>query len=364
MLQHEILKSFSEKESTCQHSAIVLVERLKLALQQSGVKVHTVSFRIKSENSVRSKLSRPDKIYSDLSEITDLIGLRVVTYFEDAVEEVARLVEENFSVDFARSVDKRFHADPSTFGYRSLHYVCHASKDSADLPFEIQIRTVLQHAWAEIEHDLGYKFPEAVPNSIKRRFSRVSGLLEIADAEFTELRSLMEKYEKRVKSKDFLPINSDKLDAVLLKSLIESTQVQNSDTHLVEALGKPLANIIFFPDYLIKLLNAAGLGSAAEIMLRLGAAQKDLVSFMERYFAFTEETWSFSGADLDSLQKGYSLFLIAHWQAWTRASKSDDPAAHMQSFYAQLDYPNDPDEALRVGKAFCSFFKDWPSQNN
>lgn len=362
MHHHDMLEAYAALQNDCHSAALQLMERLKLALQQSGVKVHTVSHRVKTESSVRSKLSRPDKIYSELPEITDLIGLRVVTYFEDAVEDVARLVEENFSVDFARSVDKRVTLDPSTFGYRSLHYVCHASPESADLPFEIQIRTVLQHAWAEIEHDLGYKFPEAVPNSIKRRFSRVAGLLEIADAEFTELRSLMEKYEKRVKAEDFLPANSDRLDAVLLKSLIDSTLVQSSDNLLVEALQKPLANIIFFPDYLIKLLNAAGLGSAAEIMRMLTLAQKDLVSFMERYFAFTEETWGFTGADLDSLQKGYSLFLIAHWKAWETASRAEEPDQVLQAFYAQLDYPNDPDEALRVGQSFHRFFAGWSQQ--
>ncbi|RZA26084.1 MAG: hypothetical protein EOP10_04770 [Proteobacteria bacterium] len=359
MHNQEMIDAYSRLRESCQGAAEGLEERLKIALQQSGVKVHTVSHRIKTEHSVRSKISRPDKIYDELTQITDLIGLRVVTYFEDAVEDVARIVEENFTIDFDRSVDKRVTLDPSTFGYRSLHYVCRPSEESLDLPFEIQIRTVLQHAWAEIEHDLGYKFPEAVPSAIKRRFSRVAGLLEIADAEFTELRAVMESYENRVKSADFLPANSDRLDAVLLKSIVESSAVTSSDQTLVHATGKPLANLIFFPDYLIKLLNAAGLNHSAAIMRALSHYGSGLVSFMKRYFAFTAETWGFECNDLDSLQKGYSLFLIAHWKAWETALQSSDPDLSMQTFYGQLDYPNDPVEALRVARLFHRFFAEF-----
>ena len=362
MHNHEMIEAYSRIREGCFVAAEALSERLKISLQQSGVKVHTVSHRIKTDASVRSKISRPDRIYAELEEITDLIGLRVVTYFEDAVEDVARIVEANFAIDFERSIDKRVTLDPSTFGYRSLHYVCLPSAESMDLPFEIQIRTVLQHAWAEIEHDLGYKFPEAVPVSIKRRFSRVAGLLEIADAEFTELRLLMERYEKKVKAEDFLPESSIPIDAVLLRSIVDSDLVSGGDRNLMNALKKPLANVVFFPDYLIKLLNAANLRSSAVIMRTLKAHNAGLVTFMQRYFAFTTEIWGFDGEDLDSVQKGYSLFLSAHWRAWESALNASDPIVAMQAFYAQLDYPGNPEEALRVAQAFHRCFVDWSPQ--
>jgi putative GTP pyrophosphokinase len=79
------------------------------------------------------------------------------------------------------------------FGYLSQHYIAWLKPERTILPeyrafsdckVEIQIRSISQHAWAEIEHDLGYKSETAIPRDIRRRFSRLAGLLEIADREF------------------------------------------------------------------------------------------------------------------------------------------------------------------------------------
>ena len=53
---------------------------------------------------------------------------------------------------------------------------------------EIQVSTILQDAWAEIEHDIVYKSPEDIPFRLRRRFACLAGLLEIADREFESLR--------------------------------------------------------------------------------------------------------------------------------------------------------------------------------
>ena len=54
---------------------------------------------------------------------------------------------------------------------------------------EVQVRTILQHAWAEIEHDIQYKSTIAIPNTIRRRFMALAGLLEIADREFQAIQN-------------------------------------------------------------------------------------------------------------------------------------------------------------------------------
>ena len=101
--------------------------------------------------------------------MTDITGVRVITYFADQVDEIAKVMEGEFNIDIKNSIDKRDILDPDRFGYLSLHYVI-VSLSSArcalaeyrsfsELKAEVQVRSILQHAWAEIEHDLGYIRP-------------------------------------------------------------------------------------------------------------------------------------------------------------------------------------------------------------
>lgn len=78
-------------------------------------------------------------------------------------------------------------------GYQSVHYLVMLKQNRTTLPeyrkfenlvAEIQVRTILQHAWAEIEHDIQYKSVKTIPSSIRRRFMSLAGLFEIADREF------------------------------------------------------------------------------------------------------------------------------------------------------------------------------------
>ena len=79
------------------------------------------------------------------------------------------------------------------FGYQSVHYLVTLNQARTALPeyqrfanskVEVQVRTILPHSWAEIEHDIQYKSSATIPRDIKRRFMSLAGLLEIADREF------------------------------------------------------------------------------------------------------------------------------------------------------------------------------------
>ena len=127
----------------------------------------------------------------------------IITYFDDEVDQIAAMIEEEFVIDQDNSVDKR-KIDNDKFGYRSLHYVANLKRDRINLPeysscgerkFEFQIRTILQHSWAEIEHGLGYKGEFEIPSTAKRTFYRVAALLEQADIEFVKLKSTIAEYE-------------------------------------------------------------------------------------------------------------------------------------------------------------------------
>lgn len=175
-------------------------------LKSEDINFHRVDHRIKSPESAADKLAR--KVGEDgqprtLESFTDLLGVRVITYFQDEVDAVAQLLSRHFLVDEKNSVNKAEALDPDRFGYASVHYVVQLSESRAELPeyrpfadikFEVQIRSILQHAWAEIEHDLGYK-AEAVPRAVRRRFSRLAGMLELADDEFVDLRHEVSQHQ-------------------------------------------------------------------------------------------------------------------------------------------------------------------------
>jgi ppGpp synthetase/RelA/SpoT-type nucleotidyltranferase len=172
-------------------------------LTETGQRVHSVSARVKDRGTLAEKITRSDTKYTKLTDVTDLAGIRIITFFDDDVGKIADITEKEFQIDKEKSVDKKATLDPDRFGYISLHYIVKLppSRTSLieyqrfpDLFAEIQIRSILQHAWAEIEHDLGYKTKLGIPKQIQRRFSRLAGLLELADQEFMTIRDNIQSY--------------------------------------------------------------------------------------------------------------------------------------------------------------------------
>ncbi len=206
--------------------------------------------RVKTEGSVQRKVSRKDASYGGLEDVHDLLGLRIITFFPDEVDQVAEVVESEFEIDLENSVDKRALLDPDRFGYLSRHYVAALNDDRRQLTehtrfeglcFEIQIRSILQHAWAEIEHDLGYHSAGAIPDSVRRRFSRLAGLLEIADDEFQTLRHEVADYQSAIdqdvdETPESVPIDQDSITALVNSSSV----IQDLDRYIANALETKL----------------------------------------------------------------------------------------------------------------------------
>ena len=137
--------------------------------------------------------------YADpLTQITDQLGVRVITYVEDDVDAVADLLGEQVIVHDDRDMGQET-ADEGRFGYASRHLMIaldparEGHPDFAHLRgrgAQVQVRTVLQHAWAEFEHDIRYKgtVPAEHAREFDRRFALAAGLLELADREFSAIR--------------------------------------------------------------------------------------------------------------------------------------------------------------------------------
>jgi ppGpp synthetase/RelA/SpoT-type nucleotidyltranferase len=202
-----LIADFDSRANTYDGFREYLELLLPKLLKSEGIHYHKIEARVKTRKSLEEKLSRSDKNYTTLDEVTDICGLRVITHFDSEVDHIATVVEREFKIDRRNSVDKRIYKDPNRFGYVSLHYVISFKtprsklaecKPWAGYKAEVQIRTILQHAWAEIEHDLGFKSPVAVPREVKRRFARLAALLETADDEFAGLKKDLARYTDKV----------------------------------------------------------------------------------------------------------------------------------------------------------------------
>jgi len=160
-------------------------------LDDAGINYLNVTARTKSVASFAEKADRSvdgRRLYTDpLSELTDQIGLRVITFLRDDVTTVANLLAEEMQLLDDRDMGQET-AREGRWGYASRHLV--VAVEGEQQPASIQVRTVLQHAWAEFEHDIRYKgsIPEEDAPDLDRRFTLAAGLLELADREFSAIR--------------------------------------------------------------------------------------------------------------------------------------------------------------------------------
>lgn len=334
-------------------------------LREAAVRAYTVTSRVKSRESLRGKLLKRSSAYSDLTDITDIAGVRITTYFADDVDRVAEYVEREFNVDTKNSVDRRAVIDPETFGYLSLHHIVSLGADRAalleyrrfaDLKVEIQTRSVLQHAWAEIEHDLGYKTRAGVPRGIRRRFSALAGLLEIADREFQSLRDELVKYEREVPERIEKEPQLVEIDKASLLALMDDSQtLAEADEALASSLNTSMNEWNVTNDDFLAELRADFIERVVALLKVVQVSTiQDLETKLRRYkeiigpfaYEFTKHHQGTSRA-IRTVLRGLSVFYLAHVLAGQTKSVED-----VRRFLeAKAPLPSDvsvEDEAQRI----------------
>ena len=185
------------------------------ALMAKDIAVNSIEARAKEPESFGTKAEAPSendpeapKYRNPLEDITDLAGVRIITFFPRTAESIDSCIREEFDVlehmDHSQTL-----LQEERFGYQSEHYLVSLNSTRTALPeynthlglvAEVQVRTILQHAWAEIEHDIQYKSSITIPNSIRRRFMALAGLLEIADREFQAIQDEDESLKQQARS--------------------------------------------------------------------------------------------------------------------------------------------------------------------
>jgi ppGpp synthetase/RelA/SpoT-type nucleotidyltranferase len=229
-----ILEEYREQLPVFEQMKTEVLRVLREALDRSGLVVTAIEARIKTEESLRGKLALKGSKYATLSDITDILGARIITFYTDDVDRIAAMAEQLFEIDWDNSVDKRMLHQLDSFGYNSLHYIC--KLPGYDFRFELQLRTTLQHAWASINHDNGYKTGVEIPREYLRRINRLAGILEMADDEFSRIRTEITDYRRRVQQL----VQNGKLDDVLLDGDTFNSYLQ---ARPFDALNKRIAAI-------------------------------------------------------------------------------------------------------------------------
>lgn len=201
-----LLEEFRAKLPLYEKLQQVVSNLLTNRIKDIGLELNSMESRIKAEKSLAGKLRRKGQKYSSLSDITDIFGIRIITFYNEDVDRIASLAETIFDIDWPNSVDKRKQHKFDSFGYNSLHYICTLPKhlyydpsvpEINEIRFELQMRTALQHVWSAIQHDIGYKSEIETPIEYHRSLSRLAGLLELADNEFSRIRTAITDYRRR-----------------------------------------------------------------------------------------------------------------------------------------------------------------------
>jgi len=316
-------------------------------LKENNLRVHSITSRVKDKASLFTKLTKSEEEFSGFADVPDISGLRIITYFADDVDSVAVMVEKEFDVDKVRSVDKRKLLDPDRFGYLSLHYVVKLPPSRlglteyrrlANCHCEIQIRSILQHAWGEIEHDLGYKSKYAIPEKVRRRFSRLAGLLEIADEEFIQIRDNLQEYERNVSQEIVETPASVMIDRISLFSFIQTSPLVHELDKKIGSVAKAkivLAKMIL--DDLVRELMHVGIRDIAELDSKLHEEKEKIAKFAELWI----------DSKYDEMIAGISIFYLVYVLIGKENSiqKATD---YLETFFIGSPDENKSDIAKRI----------------
>jgi ppGpp synthetase/RelA/SpoT-type nucleotidyltranferase len=224
-----VLCEYQRRQAVYQELAEHLKVELKAIADELGI-YPIISGRAKSIESLAEKLQRPGKKYGDepLAELTDLCGVRVITHTLDQVQALSDRVRKQFVIDVVNSEDKQEKLAYREFGYLSKHYILEVPHLPGRTPerlgglpplkAELQLRTLSQHVWADVYHELGYKNEFRLPGRWEREFARLAALLETGDQRIQEIKDAMGTYETNYSAymkRDELEALAQRLEAVL-----------------------------------------------------------------------------------------------------------------------------------------------------
>lgn len=240
-----LLEEYRQQQPLFMQLQQIVMKQLHELVKQSGIELNSMESRIKAEASLVGKIHRKGTKYNSIMDITDILGVRIITFYNEDVDRLAAMAENLFEIDWPNSVDKRKMHEFDSFGYNSLHYICKLPRtlfndpqhpELNEIRFELQMRTALQHVWSAIQHDIGYKSEIETPMEYHRNLSRLAGMLELADNEFSRIRNDISNYRHRIRSL----VQSGKIEEVPLDGDTWRTYIER---HPFDKLNQKIAAI-------------------------------------------------------------------------------------------------------------------------
>jgi putative GTP pyrophosphokinase len=279
----DFVKKYVDVTETYNQLCLEVEYILKRGIKQVGIVYSSVTSRVKSLESVSEKIVR--KGYMRFEEITDLAGVRLVYLYESDFGKIDKIIRSKF--DVLEVVDKVSEQGENLLGYSAVHYIIKIKKifsgeryeDIGDLICEIQVRTLLQDAWAVVGHNLEYKQEWLMPSNLRKELKSLVGLFATADSQFDNIRKARLKYVEKLSKRKFTKkaffkeeINQDTLIAYL--------RWRFSDL----ALGSGLA--FEFVTYILEREAFRKIGALEGVVVNTEKARKD-ISEREKQIANT-----------------------------------------------------------------------------
>lgn len=208
--------------------SISLKDELERLLEVEGIRLgFPIQVRVKTWESLVDKItSGRFNIKETVIELQDLIGIRIITLFKTDANRICELIKKTIqTIKFYNTLDR---LESNQFGYSSYHIVGKIPEDWTKVPsfkgtdtlkFEIQVRTISEHTWAEVSNALQYKQESDIPKQLLRAIGRVSALLELVDSEFERL--IEERYRYKESIKTDLDIKEEELNVDTLNKTFD-----------------------------------------------------------------------------------------------------------------------------------------------
>lgn len=231
-----------------------LTKKFETILTDSGCNAQ-VKGRVKSFDALYRKLLTRCQygiIEKPFDVISDIIGMRIVVPFLEDLESVERMIKKNFQI--VETEYKSRELSIREFGYDSIHIqiilpadISNKFKKTRDMKIEIQLRTILQDAWAEVEHELIYKTSiDKVEDTIRRKMIAVNATLSLGDTIFQEIREYQRKRYKDIQDRhkklmDKVSTIPEKMEKLKISTDIISNEKANEEIREVPKKLQPLS---------------------------------------------------------------------------------------------------------------------------